>query len=211
MLRGIDYLALSSKNSLLLSLCARHQQPMLPNSLIQHAKYPMKHNSSPITEKFYSHAEKIVLERELLVNLKTYQTELVMLLESLSGHGYEDTVYRFYHESCKVYHAASHQTRQIVEVLRRLAPANTTLSPLFEEIYQIGTEDKTFQLEHNENWSQHTRPFIEAFFHARYFLEMAVKYGAMLDVAPSNLPSGWAALLCLYGIRWPKCRTSDCR
>ncbi len=36
---------------------------------------------------------------------------------------------------------------------------------------------------------------LEAFFHARYFLEIAMKYGTRLSVAPRVMPSGWAALL----------------
>ena len=31
-----------------------------------------------------------------------------------------------------------------------------------------------FEDEHNKEWSKHTGPFVEAFFHARYFLEMAL-------------------------------------
>jgi hypothetical protein len=42
---------------------------------------------------------------------------------------------------------------------------------------------------------------LEAFFHARYFLEMAVKYGRELELPPTLLPSGWAALLYLYNLR----------
>ena len=42
---------------------------------------------------------------------------------------------------------------------------------------------------------------LEAFWHADYMLRMAVRYGQELDEAPSLLPSGWAALLHLYGIR----------
>ncbi len=52
----------------------------------------------------------------------------------------------------------------------------------------------------NPDWARHTRPILEAFFHARFFLEMAVRY-AGLEKAPTTLPSGWAALLCLYRIR----------
>jgi hypothetical protein len=37
--------------------------------------------------------------------------------------------------------------------------------------------------------------------HARYMLEMAVKYGIELDGTPRFLPSGWAALLYLYDLR----------
>jgi hypothetical protein len=46
-----------------------------------------------------------------------------------------------------------------------------------------------------------TRPIIEAFFHARYMLEMAVSYGKELERPPSVLPSGWAALLYLFDLR----------
>jgi hypothetical protein len=46
-----------------------------------------------------------------------------------------------------------------------------------------------------------TRPIVEAFFHARYFLEMVCGYGRQLTEPPSPLPSGWAAVLYLYGLR----------
>ena len=52
----------------------------------------------------------------------------------------------------------------------------------------------------NTIWNHHTRPILEAFFHARFFLEMAVRY-ADLPVPPNPLPSGWAALLYLYELR----------
>ena len=42
---------------------------------------------------------------------------------------------------------------------------------------------------------------IEAFFHARFFLEMAVKYGKELEFPPQMLPSGWAAFLYLFNLR----------
>ena len=64
-----------------------------------------------------------------------------------------------------------------------------------------GGKDAPFAPETSSDWEPHSRPLIEAFFHARYFLEMGVKYGALLESPPSYMPSGWAALLCLYGIR----------
>jgi hypothetical protein len=50
-------------------------------------------------------------------------------------------------------------------------------------------------------WLETTRPIVEAFFHARYFLEMAVRYGKKLKMPPAMLPSGWAAFLYLYNLR----------
>ena len=138
---------------------------------------------------------------ELLASIKAKLPQLEELLDEMSSHwSYEDPVYRFYYGSFKVY-GLQEQTRRIVEVLKSLAPEGTVLSPMFREIMDVGAGGKRFEMEHNEEWTRHTRPFVEAFFHARFFLEMAVKYGKELDSAPTTLPSGWAALLCLYGMR----------
>jgi hypothetical protein len=88
-----------------------------------------------------------------------------------------------------------------VKTLEGLAPAGQTFCTEFQEIIESGASGKEFRLKHNENWTYQTRPFLEAFFQARFFLEVAVKYGKELEAAPDMLPSGWAALLCLYNIR----------
>jgi hypothetical protein len=59
---------------------------------------------------------------------------------------------------------------------------------------------RTFVAEHNRRWLEVTRPIVEAFFHARYFLEMAVRYGEELKVPPRTMPNGWAAFLYLYDL-----------
>lgn len=138
---------------------------------------------------------------ELLANIRAHWSELAGLLDEINSHWvYEDLVYRFYHQSFKVY-ALQTETKRIVEALQSVAPGGTTFSPMFEEIYQAGASCKQFEMKHNEQWTAHTRVFLEAFFHAKYFLEMAVKYGKELPAAPTMLPSGWAALLCLYDLR----------
>ena len=58
-----------------------------------------------------------------------------------------------------------------------------------------------FELEHNRRWLEVTRPIVEAFLHARFFLDMAVRYGKELEAPPTLLPNGWAALLYLYQLR----------
>jgi hypothetical protein len=67
------------------------------------------------------------------------------------------------------------------------------------EIVRDGT-GKTFKTQDNEKWLAVTRPIVEAFFHARFFLEMAVIYGRELET-PRTLPTGWAAFLYLYDLR----------
>ena len=140
-------------------------------------------------------------DNELLTNIQARWSELAELLEEINSHWvYEDQVYRFYHQSFKVY-ALQTETKRIVEALRSVAPSGTTFSPMFEEIYQAGASGKQFEIKHNKRWTVHTRVFLEAFFHAKFFLEMAVKYGKELRASPTTLPSGWAALLCLYNLR----------
>jgi hypothetical protein len=143
--------------------------------------------------------EKEAEERNLLASIAKQLPQLERLLEEASGHwGYEDPVYRFYHQSFKVF-GLQEETQRIVEALRGLAP-HLTLSPWFVQIVSEGTGHQ-FALEMNQRWPEATRPILEAFFHARYFLEMVCQYGRELTEPPSPLPSGWAAVLYLYGLR----------
>ena len=135
----------------------------------------------------------------LFKTLKSKLPELQELLQQCSSHwGYEDLIYRFYHQSFKVY-LLQESTLRIVNKLRALSP-DRELNEWFELIVAEGT-GKTFAMEDNQNWLGVTRPILEAFFHARYFLEMAVKYGRELEYPPRAIPSGWAALLYLYNLR----------
>jgi hypothetical protein len=137
-------------------------------------------------------------EESLLLSLRRERHELETLLKRCSDHwGYEDPVYRFYHQSFKVYWLQQ-QTSSIVEKLQALAP-DLPLNPWFVQVIESGT-GKTFAIEDNARWTEVTRPILEAFFHARFFLEMAVRY-ADLQAPPQPLPSGYAALLYLFGIR----------
>jgi hypothetical protein len=135
----------------------------------------------------------------LLVSLKASLPKLEKLLDECSDHwGYEDPIYRFYHQSFKVY-ALGHTTKRIVSALQDLAP-DRPLNEWFMRIVGEGT-DKNFELDDNARWLEVTRPIVEAFFHARYFLEMAVRYGKELATPPRLLPSGWASFLYLFGLR----------
>ena len=135
----------------------------------------------------------------LLANLRVALPSLEALLEEYSSHwGFEDRIYRFYHQSFKVYWLQD-STSKIVDALRALAP-DRKLDEWFLQIVSEGT-GRTFEPQSNERWLEETRPILEAFFHARFFLEMAVRYAKELERPPQALPSGWAALLTLYGLR----------
>jgi hypothetical protein len=135
----------------------------------------------------------------LFKRLKSTWPGLETLLRECTSHwGYEDPIYRFYHQSFKAYQLQT-RTLGIVEKLQALAP-DRPLNQWFEQIIREGT-GKTFAMEDNKNWLCGARPILEAFFHARYFLEMAVKYGREMEYPPRTMPSGWAALLYLYDLR----------
>ena len=137
--------------------------------------------------------------RTLIRNLRKSLPKLEKLLADYSGHWeYEDPVYRFYHQSFKVYRVQV-STERIVAALRELQPGRK-LNAYYQRILAEGT-GKTFDLSHNKRWLEETRPMLEAFFHARFFLEMAVRYGKTVSAAPDLLPSGWATFLYLYDLR----------
>jgi hypothetical protein len=85
-----------------------------------------------------------------------------------------------------------------VKLLRELLP-ECELNVSFEKIIREGT-GKQFEIEHNDDWDRHTRPILEAFAHAKFMVEMAVRY-ADLSKPPQPMPSGYAALLYLYDLR----------
>jgi hypothetical protein len=124
--------------------------------------------------------------------------ELKALFEESSNHwGFEDPIYRFYHHSFKVY-SLQGQTQAIVHLLGSLL-SERPLNAWFSQIVSDGTE-KRFTPEDNADWLRVTRPILEAFFHARFFLEMAIRYAGVGET-PRPLPSGYAALLYLYDLR----------
>jgi len=138
-------------------------------------------------------------EAKLLATIAKELPRLEELWQAVSGHwAYEDRIYRFYHASFKVFDLQVF-TKNIVEALQSLAP-HLPLNAWFAEIVSEGT-GKTFTYEMNQRWTKETRPILEAFFHARYFLDMVCKYGKELKEPPTSLPSGWAAVLELYGLR----------
>jgi hypothetical protein len=143
--------------------------------------------------------DKLEIEERLLAALKAKRDDLKQLLNDVSSHwGYEDQIYRFYHQSFKVY-GIQRSTLTIVAALRGLLP-DVPLNAYFEGILADGT-GKKFTSDVNRDWEATTRPLVEAFFHARFFLEMAVEYADEFDEPPQTLSSGWAALLCLYNLR----------
>jgi hypothetical protein len=135
----------------------------------------------------------------LLANLKAALPELEKLREECRARDDEDVPYRLLHLSNKVY-GAQHHTAKIVACLRTLAPVPGRLDDYIEEIIVDGT-GKKWELSHNQDWTRHTRPIVEAYFWARYLLDMAIRFAREYDRPPALLDYGWAALLTIYRLR----------
>jgi hypothetical protein len=169
-------------------------------------KAPTKQKTSDVTGPLKAASERMARNRDerpeairLVANIKAALPELEALHAECVADA-EDAVYRFYHQSFKVY-GLQDLTARIATKLRALSPDPAKRGhEWLDEIIAAGTGKKWKQAD-NANWTSVTRPIVEAFFHARYFLEMTVHYGREFDdVPPSMLPSGWAAVLYLYGL-----------
>ena len=135
----------------------------------------------------------------LLANLKAALPDLEKLRGECRARDDEDVPYRLLHLSNKVY-GAQHHTTEIVTRLRALAPVPGKLDDYIEEIIADGT-GKKWDLSHNQDWTRHTRPIVEAYFWARYLLDMAIRFAREYDRPPALLDYGWAALLTVYRLR----------
>lgn len=139
------------------------------------------------------------LANQLFLSIKQQLPKLEELLAQVESHwGIEDSFYRFYHQSFKVYGVQT-ATQEICDALQKLLPGRP-MNKWFREIIAEGTGNE-FDLSHNQAWLDHTRPMLEAFFHAHFLLKMVVKYGRELQTTPDVLPNGWAAILHLFDLR----------
>jgi len=109
-------------------------------------------------------------------------------------------IYRFYHQSLKVFWAPGSPTKEIVDLMQSLAP-HLPLNAWFMEIVAQGTGK---EVRHGNETSVGRRlraPSLRRSSTPRFFLEMVCKYGKELQEPPQFMPSGWAAVLCLYNLR----------
>jgi hypothetical protein len=145
--------------------------------------------------------EKESIHNQLLKNIKAKLPEFEKLLEEINGEWeYCDLIYRYYHGSFKVYYIQNY-TIKIVNLLKSVAPERIKdFNEQFEEIFKDGTNIK-FSYKHNKNWNKYTLPQLQAFFHAKYFLEMAIKCGKEMKSDESCMRSSYAGLLYFYNMR----------
>lgn len=153
-----------------------------------------------------THEENLIAQKALLDRIKENLPALKKLFDAVDNDSHcatEELFYRYYHNSLKTY-GYQNTTLKMVEMLKTLSPQ--PLNEKFLEIIGNGT-GKVFRwndgvnLGSNALWDEENLPMIQAFCHAKFFLQMAVRYGETLTEAQTWLPTGYAALLYLYNLR----------
>lgn len=149
-----------------------------------------------VNEKMIAIHEKMMTDQQkLLDDIKLNLHDLESLYGELNLFK-DEVMYRFYHQSFKVFRYQS-LAKWTIEVLSKINP---NLNKWFLEIVEKGT-GKEFDLKMNDNWLKETAPIVEAFWHCHYFIHAIISCGQRLKVVPELLDSEWAAILYLYNSR----------
>lgn len=163
-------------------------------------KYELiKIDFSAIDSLIGDYKRKDELIPQLLSSIKAYLDEIDKLLEKFDSWE-EDLVYRFYHQSFKVFEMQNYIS-EAVKLFVKIAPSGIQLNAWFAEIINEALS-KEFSIEKtNPNWISETRCIPEAFWHCKYFLKQMSIQAKELETAPNLMPSGWAAVLYLNNLR----------
>jgi len=135
----------------------------------------------------------------LLKNIKAKRGDLDSIHQLLQDIEPE-LVYRFYHQSFKVFWFKD-ALKHAKEVFLQLAPDGCKLNSWFTEIVDAGLIAEFSDATTNANWLAETRPILEALWHCKFFVEQMLSAAGTLDSSPMSLPYDWAAVLYLYNLR----------
>lgn len=134
----------------------------------------------------------------LLANIKSEKDTIDKLVSSFEK-SEPEFIYRFYHQSFKVF-GYKEIIRYTVQFFEELAAESSSLNAWYRGIVDLGL-DKDFSDSTNDNWLIETQPLLEAFWHTKFFVTQMKSSAASLETAPEILPYDWAAVLYLYGLR----------
>jgi len=150
-------------------------------------------------ESYESHEHKQALVDTLLSASRVALPDLEALLESiLEDWNHWDGIYRFYHQSFKVYQLQA-LTLRIRDALQALMPGRV-MNGLFQQVLTAGT-GREFHDDDNKTWVAETLPVTAAYLHAKTFLEVAIRCAKTYDHLEQSLPSDLALFLYLFNLR----------
>lgn len=158
----------------------------------------MKPPSTDPDLSFPSAEPRAELERALLVALRR-DADALLALQARVGKLGDDGVYRFFHQSFKVFHLHN-ATQQIVDALQALLP-DVPLNPWLMQVVADGAAPKFAGKETNANWLRETRPVVEAYLLAKQVLDMVCKFARAYEEPPTMFDGGWGTVLYLFLLR----------
>ena len=143
----------------------------------------------------HTHQERI---NALFLRIKARLPELEELAREL-GEAEEDGVYRFYHDSNKVF-CLQDPVKAAFTLIKEIGGEDDPPNFEYARIVEAGTAHQ-FSETTNENWEAETKPILEAFWHTKYFINMMVKYAKELETVERLVQPGMAAVLYLFELR----------
>jgi hypothetical protein len=158
-----------------------------------------KSNDELLKELHAEHERRHRSACELLDNIKRNVQRIDALSKQFRNEE-PDLVYRFYHQSFKVFIMNS-LIESADDLFKELGPGSKELNSWYRLITKTALAQEFDASETNEKWLHQTPPILLAFWNAKYFLEQMIVAADALETAPQVLPSGWAAVLYLYNLR----------
>ncbi len=143
-------------------------------------------------------ANKQEFEEKLIISIKENIVDIKKLYNNFCE-AEVDGIYRFYHQSFKVYNLQNH-INEANNLFKKLEPGSG-VNLWFYQIILDGTQ-KGFEMSDNQNWLIVIRPILEAFFHCKYFLEQLIFVESNYDKPQEGfISSEYASFLCLFNLR----------
>ena len=143
--------------------------------------------------------ERRSLEDQAFSRMKSARSEICALADRFEAEGI-DTLYRFYHQSFKVYRAQE-LNQEALDLLRKLRSDRSTLSPFLEELIAHASPTVQFAPEHNRAWVATVGPFLTLHLHLhRIFVAMRTAL-QQHERLPEILDDALALSLAALGLR----------
>jgi hypothetical protein len=138
---------------------------------------------------------------DLLARIKAHLPGLDEWMEDARDEwGVENAVYRFYHQSNKVFGYQS-DIESGDKIIRSIGGESDPPTYWYRQIVAAGTGRQMGETT-NQNWFEETHAIVAALLHVAHLIALLARYGHEYDSVPENpIPVGWATLLELFELR----------
>ena len=138
---------------------------------------------------------------DLLTRIKAHLPAIDAWLEDARDEwGIENAVYRFYHQSSKVFGYQS-DIEAGDNIIRSIGGESDPPTYWYRQIVAAGT-GREFSDATNQNWFEETHAIPAALLHVYHLVQLLARYGREYERVPEKpIPVGWATVLELFELR----------